>query len=153
VKDVRRRILPLLLGLAALPAYAAIEPLEDGVRRCAQQQDGPQRLACFDALVSALPQIKADQFGMTAAVERQRHPDSPVATERQVLAGKISDLRETGRGAWLFTLDNGQVWLQVEPQPSIRFAVGEAVRIEHGALSSLWLVAEHNRKTRVKRVK
>ncbi|HYL70078.1 MAG TPA: hypothetical protein VEY89_02100 [Candidatus Dormibacteraeota bacterium] len=150
MSEVSRRLLALLLGLATVPAQAASAPVEDGLRRCAQEQDGQQRLACFDALVSTLPRIKADQFGMTAAIEQQRNP---VPTAPEVLVGKISELREAGRGAWLFTLDNGQVWLQVEPQPSIRFAVGESVRIEPGAMTSLWLVADHHRKTRVKRVK
>ncbi len=68
------------------------------------------------------------------------------------LSANIAALREGPRGELLFTLDNQQVWRQVEPQPSIRFSVGEAVRIEPGAMSSLWLSAKHGRKTKVKRV-
>jgi hypothetical protein len=143
----------LLLTLATLPAQAAPEPLVDGVRRCSLEADEHRRLACFDALASALPQIKADQFGMTAQVAHQRDPSVP-STERKddVLSGTIAELRSGPRGEIIFRLDNGQVWGQAEPDPRLHFSVGEAVQIEHGAMSSLWLAAAQHRKTRVKRM-
>ena len=42
--------------------------------------------------------------------------------------------------------------LQAEVKPNIVFAVGEAVHIEHGAMSSLWLAADKGRMVRVKRL-
>jgi hypothetical protein len=144
--------LATLLALATLAAQAATEPLAEGLRRCAGESDQPQRLACFDALAATLPRIEADQFGLTADIARKRDPATEHRAEEAVLPGKIVALRQAPRGEWIFTLDNQQVWMQAESEQSKRFAVGEAVHIEHGAMGSLWLAADKGRKTRVKRI-
>jgi hypothetical protein len=146
----RRALLSLAAG--CLPALASAEALDDALRRCAKEHDQTQRLACFDALASSLPQIEADRFGMTADIKRQRDPVAVEEAKHEVLSGKIVGLRQAPRGEWIFTLDNQQVWIQSEARASIQFAVGEAVHIEHGAMSSLWLAADKNRKVRVKRL-
>ena len=144
----------LVLAAGCLPVMAAPEALADGMRRCAAETDQTQRLACFDALARSLPRIEADKFGMTAEIAQNRkEPEKRWAKDETLtLTGKIRSLREAARGELIFTLDNDQVWIQAEASPSIRFAVGESVHIEHGAMSSLWLVADHGRKTRVKRL-
>jgi hypothetical protein len=144
----------VLLSLAAscLPVLASAETLDDTLRRCAKEHDQTQRLACFDALAASLPKIEADRFGMTADIKRQRDPVAVEQAKHEVLSGKIVGLRQAPRGEWIFTLDNLQVWLQAEPNASIQFAVGEAVHIEHGAMSSLWLVGDKHRMVRVKRM-
>lgn len=141
-----------LLALAIGAAQAGTEPVADGLRRCSRQTDERQRLACFDALVGALPQIRTDQFGMTAEIARKRAPAAAPNSERESLAGKITGLRQAPGGEWIFTLDNGQQWIQAEAQTNIHYSVGEAVQIEHGALSSLWLTADRHRKSRVRRI-
>ncbi len=152
----RSSVLLFVLGCglaAARPAVpAATETLDDGLRRCAQQADSSARLACFDAMVATLPQVEADRFGMTAEVKRQRDPEALQRAKSEMLSGKIAALRQGSRGELIFTLDNQQVWHQVEPKASVEFQVGENVRIEHGAMSSLWLVADKHRKIRVKRL-
>ena len=57
------RSIMLILALAGAPVLAGIEPVSDGLRRCSLETDAQKRLACFDALVSALPKIQSDQFG------------------------------------------------------------------------------------------
>lgn len=146
----RRALLSLAAG--CLPALASAEVLDDALRRCAKEHDQTQRLACFDALAASLPKIEADRFGMTADIKRQRDPVAVEQAKHEVLSGKIVGLRQAPRGEWIFTLDNQQVWLQAEPNASIQFAVGEAVHIEHGAMSSLWLVGDKHRMVRVKRM-
>jgi hypothetical protein len=141
-----------LLASACLPAFAGTDALGDGLRHCARESDEARRLACFDTLASSLPKIEADQFGMTADVAQKHNPGAPRPAQSEALTGKIVALREGAQGQLIFTLDNGQVWAQVEPRPSIRFAVGDSVRLEHGAMSSLWLAADRDRKTRVKRI-
>jgi len=142
----------LVLALVVAPAHAATEALADGLRRCSLETDEHRRLECFDALASALPQIKNDQFGMTANIAHKRDP-AVGFDHSDVLTGKISGLQEVTSGQWIFTLDNGQLWIQSEPKPGMRFSVGEAIQIEEGAMGSLWLAADHHRKARVKRVK
>jgi hypothetical protein len=128
----------VLLAPVCLPAFGATEALSDGVRRC--------------AVASSLPKIEVDQFGMTADVAHKRNPEVFRPQQSAQITGKIVALREGTGGRLIFTLDNGQVWAQAESRPNIRFAVGDAVHLEHGAMSSLWLAADHERKTRVKRI-
>jgi hypothetical protein len=142
----------LMLSLASPTVFAAIEPLADGLRRCSLETDQGKRLACFDALASALPKIQSDQFGMTVDIARKRDPIAVTKSENESLSGKIAALQEAPRGEYIFTLDNGQIWIQAELRSNIRFEVGDAVQIEHGSMSSLWLAADHHRKTRVKRI-
>jgi hypothetical protein len=137
-------------------AIAMPDPLADGLRRCGGETDKAKRLACFDALVTTLPKIEADQFGLTADIVRKREPaaKAPV-TEPQadaVLPGKIVALGLARGGELIFTLDNRQVWMQTQVEPSKQFVIGDAVHIEHGAMGSLWLAADKARKTRVKRI-
>jgi hypothetical protein len=145
------RWIVLILALPVAAAHAGTEAAADGLRRCSRETDEHQRLACFDALAAALPQIKNDQFGMTAEIAHRRDP-AVEYDHSDVLAGKINGLQEVTSGQWIFTLDNGQLWIQTEPKPGMRFSVGETVQIEHGAMGSLWLAADHRRKTRVKRI-
>jgi hypothetical protein len=142
-----------LLILAISPALAGTEPVSDGLRRCALQTDEKQRLACFDALVTALPSIKTQQFGMTPEIARKQAPASLSSSESEKLSAKITALHEARSGELVFTLDNDQVWMQAEPQSNLRFFVGDAVQLEYGALGSLWLTADHHRKTKVKRIR
>jgi hypothetical protein len=146
------RSLGLFLAASGLSALAMAETLDDALRRCARENDPPQRLACFDAVVSSLPQVEADRFGLTADIERQRDPAAVQHAKDEVLTARISGLRRAPEGEWIFTLDNQQVWVQAEASPKLQFAVGEDVHIEHGAMSSLWLVADKHRKVRVKRL-
>jgi hypothetical protein len=146
------RSLGLFLAASCLPALAGAEQLDEALRRCASETGPARRLACFDAIVGTLPQLEADRFGMTADIERQRDPAAVQQAKNAVLSGKISALGRTPAGAWIFTLDNRQVWVQAEASPNLQFTLGEQVHIEHGALSSLWLTADKHRKVRVRRL-
>jgi hypothetical protein len=148
------RPLLLLLAVWVLPLDASAEWLTDGLQRCAREADEHLRLKCFDELAGSLPQLKRDQFGMTAAVAQRRDPSAQKAPliDPDVLDARIAGLRQGSRGEYIFTLDNGQVWAEQELRPGERFSVGEAVQIKHGAMSSLWLSASEHRMTRVKRI-
>jgi hypothetical protein len=150
-----RWIVGLAVGLivgASAPANAITNPLADGMRRCGAETGESKRLACFDALLATLPTIEADQFGMTKDLALKRDPVREKHAEDTVLPGKIVALGQAGHGQLVFTLDNQQVWVQSEVEPAKIFSVGEVVHIERGAMGSLWLAADHGRKTRVKRV-
>jgi hypothetical protein len=144
----------ILLAPVCLPVLAGTDALSDGLRRCARETDQAQRLACFDTLAGSLPKVEADKFGLTSDIAHKRDPSEAYRPKDDgVLTGKIRALRQAPRGELIFTLDNDQVWRQAEPSPNITFSVGEAVHIEHGAMTSLWLVADHGRKTKVKRIR
>ena len=153
MRHATRRLL-VLLALWVLPLHAGGEPLSDGLQRCARETDEHLRLKCFDELAGSVPQLKRDQFGMTAAVAQRHDPTAPKAPliDPQVLDAKIAGLRQGSHGEYTFTLDNGQVWVEQEARPGEHFSVGEAVQIRHGFMSSLWLSASDHRLTRVKRI-
>jgi hypothetical protein len=152
-RGTHRRLL-LCLAASCLPALVRADTLEhDALRACAKMSDPAQRLACFDDIVSKLPQLEADRFGMTVDIERKRDPQGVKQANEPMLDGRIAGLSQAPRGELTFTLDNRQVWIEAEPKPNIEFAVGENVHIEHGAMSSLWLVADQHRKVRVKRLR
>ena len=144
----------VLLAVWVLPLVASADPLSDGLRRCAGETDEHLRLKCFDELAGSLPQLKRDEFGMTAAVAQRHDPTAPKAPliDPQVLDAKIAGLRQGSHGEYTFTLDNGQVWVEQEFRPGEHFSVGDAVQIRHGFMSSLWLSASDHRMTRVKRI-
>jgi hypothetical protein len=145
------RSLAVLLSVMCLSAPARAEKLDDALRRCAKESVPTQRLACFDGVVTTLPQLQADRFGMTADIEHARDP-AAVPTKDEVLTGTISGLRRGPQGELIFTLDNGQAWAEAQASRNLQFAVGENIQIEHGAMSALWLVADKHRKVRVKRL-
>lgn len=148
------RRLPAITALACLGALtqARADPLAEGLSHCATETAPSKRLACFDALAATVPRVKADQFGLTAEIQHKRDPGSEHREDNAILPGKIVALRQTPSGELVFTLDNQQVWIQAQIDQRFRFAVGEAVHIEHGSMGSLWLAAEKARKTRVKRI-
>ncbi|HEY3730345.1 MAG TPA: hypothetical protein VGL28_03690 [Steroidobacteraceae bacterium] len=140
------------MAAVAGPSWPASDALADGMRHCTAETDQARRLVCFDALAATLPKFEADRFGLTADIARKRDPESERRTEEAVLPGKIAALGQGPRGEYIFTLDNQQVWAQVEVEPTKKFAVGEVVHIEHGAMGSLWLAAGKGRMTKVKRI-
>lgn len=147
------RLLAVACASLVATATAATAPLADALRHCAQDSDDKQRLACFDELAKSVPASKVDEFGMTAMIAHERAPTAPFLPKQQdALAASITALREGPRGALVFTLDNGQVWQQAEPQSHLHFSAGESIEIQHGAMGSLWLAASKGRKTRVTRL-
>ena len=149
------RILRLTLAgliVAGLAQASTGNPLAEGLRRCAGESAEAARLACFDALAATLPKIRADQFGMSAAIAEKRDPGIVAREQAETLDGKIKDLRQNAQGLWIFTLDNGQIWIQSETRANLSFAIGESIHIEHGAMGSLWLAADKARKTKVRRL-
>jgi hypothetical protein len=150
-RGMSQRIL-LCLAVSCTCGRVSADNLDSALRQCAKMIDQAQRLVCFDAIVSRLPQVEADRFGMTADIEHKRDPLAAQQAKSAVLGGKIEGLRQAPHGEWTITLDNRQVWIEAEPRASIEFVVGEEVYIEHGAMSSLWLVADAHRKVRVTRL-
>jgi hypothetical protein len=138
--------------LSGLCGAAEAGTLEDALRRCAAESDDSSRLACFDSVTRSLPRLEQDSFGLTADIKRKRDPIAVAKAKDETLSGRIAVLRQTAEGKRIFTLDNGQVWIESELRPSIEFTAGEAVRIEQGAVGSLWLGADRHRKVRVKRL-
>jgi hypothetical protein len=148
-----------LLALGATTAAAAdrLAPL----LACRALADAAARLACFDresaalAPVAAKPELSPEQkFGLDPRVlaAKEAEQGQPRADVDAVDA-KLSALRAGADGRYVFTLDNGQAWRQLQPGSDLLLKAGDAVRITRGALGSFLLTAPGQRSCKVTRVR
>jgi hypothetical protein len=168
-----RKLFAGLMAAAALAAVAEAAPdLQTMIGQCAAKPDGKERLACYDAIAQRLGTGHAAATPgpaaapPTAAVQRQ--PEAQFGAEslkKEARAGQPQQLDEihgaiakltfspTGRA--IVTLDNGQVWRQVEGD-SDRFKgkQGEKATIARAILGSYNLTVEgRNQLIKVQRVR
>lgn len=154
-------IFAALVPIIAAPAFAQ-DGLQGRLVACANIADAAQRHACFDGLVPELKQTGAAQFGaaqpkpspltapvttgeLTKAVPAQVEPDRVSLT--------VTAMKESGDGKVRFTMENGQVWKQVDTTP-VRFS-GKGpwtAEIRKAALGSFLLTLNGGRAVRVERV-
>lgn len=134
----RRGLAAAVFGLAALAgAGAQAQPKAEGraallqnLLDCRKVADDQARLACFDAQAGAIDQAEAkgdivvvdreqvrtvrrQAFGFTlpsmSMFERGEDPE-----EVGSVSLKIESARRQGDGKWLFVLEGGQVWRQID---------------------------------------
>lgn len=139
---------PVRIAAALLPLLASAGAAADTLERvmaCRAITADAARLACFDAATASAaapatgtpPALGSEQLSLTL-------PEGAPERMRAV----ITDLRRDQDGRWLFTLDNGQVWLQREDDP-LRIGIGETVTVRPGAFGSYSMVPD-SRPTRIK---
>ncbi len=63
----------------------------------------------------------------------------------------VADLRQTSGGEFIVTLDNGQIWRQIDLESWAPPQKGDRVTIRRGALGSFMLVTANNLATHVRR--
>lgn len=95
----------------------------------------------------------ADDFGLTEAAKRARDPERAKEEMSESLTATVATVARRPAGELIVTLDNGQVWTQVDVDQRARVAVGDTVTIKRGALSSYLLVTKSRYATRVRRAK
>jgi hypothetical protein len=147
-----------VLAILAAPAGLAAEapkraPAMQSVLDCRAIQDGVQRLACFDKAVGEMASaeqsgdlismsreqrrtVRRQAFGLTlpalSMFDRGEKPDD--ASRLDVTLARVN---HTGAGKWVFVLDDGAVWRQIddtelEPPPR----PGEKAVIRRASLGS-----------------
>jgi hypothetical protein len=176
------RALALTLAAAGVaPVQGSTpDPLPVQLKHCASLTVAGARLACYDALAgsSALSQVAppapaASSSAGTAAIAASgaSGTPSPAKTdmefgvhngpleaklispqrEKHMLA-VVSAVSNRPRGELVVTLDNGQVWVQLEPT-NYPLKAGDHVEIDVGALGSYILWSPSNRRaTKVTRI-
>lgn len=130
---------------------------------CAAKVDDSERLACYDALAAGVSAEgravasrreaarQAQAAAAAAEVEKARKAAEAAAeAAKQDSFGKaqsdseqidelpvvISEVMQDKRGRYVFMLDNGQIWRQVEPYPLPPIKDGTAATLKRGALGS-----------------
>jgi hypothetical protein len=154
---MRKLLLVSLLLLGGATVTVAQESLPAQLSACLQISGVLQRLACYDRVAHAVapvsapriasrsmtsiapaPPLAAPPVGATG-LGSERLPQLASSSPRvpqQMIAG-VAGVSYDGRGRFTMTLDNGQVWRQLEGDTALlkgtRFP---AVRISRGVLGS-----------------
>lgn len=168
-----RKLFAGLMAAAALAAMAEAAPdLQTAITQCAAKTDAKDRLACYDAIAQRL----AGQAASTPTAAASAPAVAPRQTEAQFgsetlkkdtrealgqpepldeIHGAIAKLAFSPTGRAIVTLDNGQVWRQIEGD-SERFKgkQGEKATVGRAILGSYNLtVAGRHQLIKVQRVR
>lgn len=98
------------------------------------------RSVATPAAASAPPLNPQQTFGLPPmqVVEREQAAEH-LPRQLARLNAHIAAVGRAGDGRQIFTLDNDQVWAQLEPDENLSAKAGDAVTISRGWLSSYWL--------------
>lgn len=148
---MKRLFLPILLLLAA-PAFA----VDEALTQCRQIEEIEERVKCYDKFVDS--QSASDTvpdaellFGKDNA-EAKRIVETTLAIEQiDHVEAVVSEVRKSAARKLLVTLDNGQVWRQLDNQ-TLHLTSGESVIIRKASLNSFLMGKKSGgRSIRVKR--
>lgn len=132
------------------PAPAPATPAPAPVAQAAPA--APAAVAAAPA--APAPAAAADSFGsdQVRRTEKQRQADAGPTS----LSAQVASLREYRQRMWLITLDNGQVWQQMDIDSLFQVGVGDTIQIEKGKLGGYRMARTSNGRSgwvRVNRVK
>ena len=153
--------------IAAGTARAAVPASTAEFLACAPEKDDARRLACFDAAVdrartapadpatavAAVPLSKEERFGLHGGLKREKAQEVPELQELEQLQARVTKVSSKPHGELVVTLENGQVWTEIQPNSGARVKAGEQVTIKPGVLGSFLLVAPNGRSTKVTRIR
>ena len=165
---MKKLLLPLLL--LAQPALTADEALTE----CRQIEEVAERVVCYDKFVdSHFPTDSSDRVEITAPpeitksnavpdaqslfgtndAEAKRLVETSLAIEQiSEIEAIVTDVRRSSNKKLTMTLDNGQIWRQLDSQ-RLPLKSGEAVIVHKASLSSYLMEKQSgSRSIRVKRV-
>jgi hypothetical protein len=160
------------VGLSFVACFAHAGP-QAPPHPCATIVDDSARLACYDeafgrpagagsakpavpaAAAAVDPSAKArEDFGLSEAAKEAREPSQDRPVVPTSVTGKVVELtRSAVTGEATVTLDNGQVWTEVEAYSGVVLRKGDVVTIRKASLGSFLLVTPRNVATRVRRLK
>ncbi len=126
----------------------------DAVYACANQSADADRLACYDAAVGRLHQ--QEQAGQVIAVDRERasrtfglQAPNFLSNVLSALPGggtEVASVQSTVQSVFMseggrrgFHLANGQVWVQVRPEPVRNIHAGDSITIRNGDFGSYYI--------------
>ncbi|MEO6186694.1 MAG: hypothetical protein ABIP38_01940 [Steroidobacteraceae bacterium] len=140
----------------AIPAYVGAA---ERSHRCAEQIDDAQRLACYDAEYGK-PGNGAANGAAATRTQVVQPPDARPVENRSRTRKSVPDLSTASvtalstfpDGRFRATLDNGNIWTQLEPDRAAVLAVGDKVNIKKALLGSFLMTTPAGVVTRVKQM-
>ena len=137
-------------------------PLPEQVLTCAAETDSARRLSCYDRLAVELKKLGTASAPAPPGTRSEAEAEfglqeGPLARKRQHLQPKqitavVSRVQHRADGELVVSLDNGQVWRQIESVAYFPLEVGDKIQINAGAFASYILSAPSKRATRVTRI-
>lgn len=118
----------------------------------------PAAAAAATASAAAVPappsKDPVKEFGLTEEAKQAKDPAraAEAATAADSITGRVVSLRWRKYGEFVVTLDNAQVWAQIEPMPSAVVKVGDTVTIKKALFGSYTLVTAGRIGTKVRRI-
>jgi hypothetical protein len=157
-----RNLIPVSGLIAALALPLCVHAAAS--HRCAEQVDDAQRLACYDAAfgkpvrpagasTANTPVLSSSPVPSPSAPLSPAAPAPAAAAQPVSFTAKVTALRSTANGRFVATLDNSQVWAQLEPDSTIQISVGDVITVKPGFAQSHFLLTPVGNRTRVSRVK
>lgn len=160
-------------GLFLAPAAIAQDAAPDvaaAIVACRAEPDAERRLACYDAASRAFEAAQASGdivvvdraqaaesqrrgFGLTLGSINPFTRDSDAVPPIEAVDGRLASARQGGDGRWVFVLEDGAEWAQVESLSFyLRPRPGDAIRIRRAAFGSYLLTLPNfNQAIRVRR--
>jgi hypothetical protein len=140
-----RKIVPGVARLSCFDRQSAA--LAEDVRAGAP----PAPAAAVSNAASLTPQQTFGLAPMQVAAREEAAERLPRQLER--LSAHIAALSRAADGREVFTLENHQVWAQLEPDGEVVARTGEAVTISRGMFGSYWLSLPSRQGCKVARVR
>lgn len=149
------RITTIPLACLVVSALATSASAADELGTCAGIKDDSARLACYDGLASRsqpdTTKAVAD-FGVTEQLRRQRDPEAWSAARPESITSTVKSVGRNASDRLVVTLEDGQVWLQVETKSHVPLRPGDVVVIKRAAMGTFMLLTPSSVATRVRRV-
>jgi hypothetical protein len=137
-----------LVNAAARPASLAAAPAAT-----APASGAATPASAAPAPVGAPPLSSVQKFGLTdSAIAANEVSAGLRAAKESKIEARIAGLAMGGNGRVSFTLDNSQVWRQLESDGDLLARLGDTVTISRGLLNSYWLQLKNGRGCKVTRL-
>lgn len=136
-------------ALASAPAAPAVA--DETAAAAPQGNTAP----AVRTVVQAAPVLDAQQsFGLSGSAIAA-HEEAAGARPQKLakIEARVVALALAGNGRTLFTLDNTQVWQQLESDGDMLAKLGDSATISRGLLGSYWLQLKNGRGCKVTRVR
>jgi hypothetical protein len=144
--------------LLAHVAGAAAQTATSALRACRAETDDAKRLACYDREMARMVESEHSAPAAATAARPPAEPPPSSATERfglpperivkqdavpSKLTARVSSVSQRAQGRYLITLDNGQVWLQMEDSLGFAPQAGGSVTVTRGMTGAYYMADKH----------
>jgi hypothetical protein len=138
-------------ALAAAPNVPAAAAAAPG----ASQIAAPAAAQAAAAPAPAAPVLDAQQsFGLSgSAIAEKEEAKGARPAKLAKLESRVVGLSLTGNGRTVFTLENSQMWRQLESDGDMLAKLGDVATVSRGLLGSYWLQLKNGRGCKVTRIR